>query len=224
MCDLGRAGDTGDDETPSAFRSLRRPPRTGASGPGDPRGDVRKARRLRPGRDPGDPTPHLSAGQNHHRPRLGGTGLAGQLGDPDAAGGANHRVHRQIDQQRLNQGSTHTGKVGTRMSHPDGGSRDEKLNPERHRNTERPARYRHRQRRILGMPEDTRYHRSSQPLARTVRRGRNDPGGGRGSAPAATLRVGSRSTTIGSGRSRSGLSRRSGTSSTGPRRQPRPIL
>jgi len=32
------------------------------------------------------------------------------------------------------------------------------------------------------------------------------------------------STTIGSGRTWSGLSRRSGTSSTGPRRQPRPIL
>jgi len=73
----------------------------------------------------GDPTPHLSAGQNHHPPRLGGTGLAGQPGDPDVAGGSNHRVHRQIDQQTLNQGSTHTGKVGTRMSHPDGGSRDE---------------------------------------------------------------------------------------------------
>src|SRR5271165_3567579 len=50
------------------------------------------------------PTPHLSAGQNHHRPRLGGTGLAGQPGDPDAAGGANHRVHRQIDQQGLKPG------------------------------------------------------------------------------------------------------------------------
>ena len=31
----------------------------------------------------------------------------------------------KLTSKGLNQGSTHTGKVGTRMSHPDGGSRDE---------------------------------------------------------------------------------------------------